>query len=64
VIGLCHCGHALETHFEKKETCLGVLCECPTFRDSEKPDPRPLARSYVTVLDYDPSWDFPVIKGS
>lgn len=28
----CHCGHAKETHFEKKHSCLGVYCECRKYQ--------------------------------
>lgn len=38
MIDTCHCGHAIDTHFEKEHTCLGARCDCPTYRDSEKPD--------------------------
>ncbi len=57
MIGVCHCGHALETHFEKKATCLSAKCSCKMFRDSEKADrydpPRRIPNHALTCECYD-----------
>lgn len=38
MIGLCKCGHHVDTHFERGN-CLGMRCECKFYDDSESPVP-------------------------
>ncbi len=42
-VEVCHCGHAKETHFEHKDTCLGMACDCPKY--VHRDDPKPKRRS-------------------
>lgn len=39
----CHCGHDKDTHFEKSDKCLGMLCECPEYTHEHEPLPRKTA---------------------
>ena len=43
MIGVCHCGNSLESHYRdpvtgERTNCLALSCDCPAYRDSEKPD--------------------------
>lgn len=37
---MCHCGHRQDSHHESKYTCLGMLCDCASYRDRELPLPK------------------------
>lgn len=56
----CHCGHAKETHFEKKHTCLGIHCECRKYQlysdpyVSERPTERNIPAAAPQYDPYDP----------
>jgi hypothetical protein len=57
ILVLCHCGHDVSTHFDGKHTCLGMLCDCTSFRNRDLPDPpKPKAR---VALPVDDGWSDP-----
>lgn len=38
---VCHCGHDIDTHFERTHSCLGMGCDdCDRYRDENRPDPK------------------------
>lgn len=37
----CKCGHAQDTHHEKKYTCLACFCDCQKYRLFSDPEPPP-----------------------
>lgn len=34
---ICRCGHDKDTHYKKREACLGVHCDCARYRDANDP---------------------------
>lgn len=61
---ICHCGHDKATHFEQEHTCLGMLCDCPSYADREVPRPKAkpvIAYPVIDLLpdDFDPCPDTP-----
>lgn len=37
-LAMCHCGHHLETHFDRRYACLAAKCECRRYIDASSPD--------------------------
>lgn len=65
MIGVCHCGCALETHFKELDTGKRGRClkcygdDCLIYRDSEKPNPdnvRP--RIVIDPEPVTPKWPY------
>ncbi len=58
ILRICHCSHDISSHFEGKHTCLGMLCDCTSFRNRDVPLPKPLPRVKATPMpapdDVDP----------
>ncbi len=45
ILRICHCGHDISTHHEQVHTCLGMLCDCTSYRDRDIPLPKPVPKS-------------------
>jgi len=47
---VCHCGHDMDTHFEKRHSCLASQCDCRWYRDEAKPDPLKPCHSHARPI--------------
>lgn len=50
ILRICHCGHDRDSHFESKHTCLGMLCDCRSYRDRDIPLPKPPPRQKAIAM--------------
>lgn len=51
---VCRCGHAKDTHHEKKHACTGLACDCPAYRDENSKEAPPTEPSIRIATDDDP----------
>ncbi len=47
ILRICHCSHDRDTHYESQHSCLGMLCDCTSYRDRDVPLPKPVKAAPV-----------------